>query len=159
MKPQVLLLYIDSSAKLGILPYLSAIFSSHLDFDSIQIDQLNPEVITKYQLVLFSSALCESRVNEIIKEKGICSKQCVRELNYTHIHKILEIPSLSKVCIVSDRKKNCEAVLKSLQDLGFTQYIYTAFSLLIKILRKAFALLCTVIMKPDFFCLVKESTV
>ena len=70
MKPQVLLLYIDSSAKLGILPYLSAIFSSHLDFDSIQIDQLNPEVITKYQLVLFSSALCESRVNEIIKEKG-----------------------------------------------------------------------------------------
>ena len=41
----------------------------------------------------------------------------------------------------------------------FTQYIYTAFSLLIKILRKAFALLCTVIMKPDFSCLVKKSTV
>ena len=127
MKPQVLLLYIDSSAKLGILPYLSSIFSSHLDFYSIQIDQLNPEVLTKYQLVLFSSALCESRVNEIIKEKGICSKQCVRELNYTHIHKILEIPSLSKVCIVSDKKKNCETVLKSLQDLGFTQYIYTIY--------------------------------
>lgn len=127
MKPKVLFIYIDISAKLGIIPYLSSIFSSCLEFESAFVEQVDYDAIGQYRLILFSSGLCKSRVEDSLKNCGIPMYQCSRELNYTHIHKILEIPALSKVCIVSERRKNCEAVLASLTRLGFTQYTYTIY--------------------------------
>lgn len=127
MKPKVLFIYIDISAKLGIIPYLSSIFSSWLEFESVLADKLNPDTLERYQLILFSSALCRQQTEKALEGCQVPTYQCVRDLNYTHVHKILEIPAHSKVCIVSDREKNCEAVLTSLTRLGFTQYIYTIY--------------------------------
>lgn len=127
MKPKVLLIYIDQSAKLGIIPYLSSIFHSYLEFDSCLIDEINTQNIHQYQLILFSSALCQTLVYDSVCNYGIPMYQCHRELNYTYLHKILEIPSGSKVCIVNDRKKNCEAIQQRLLSFGFTQYQYEIY--------------------------------
>lgn len=127
MKEKVLLIYMDVSTKTGILPYLSSIFSSYLIFDSMLADQIDHEKIKDYQMILFSFALCDSRARELVKDYGIPMYQCGRELNYTHIHKILEIPSHSAVCIVNDREDNCKEVLESLTALGLTQYRYTMY--------------------------------
>lgn len=127
MKPKILLIYIDQSAKFGILPYLSSIFHSHLEIDSQMADQIDDQSIPQYQLILFSSARCQSLVYDAVCEFGIPMYQCRRDLNYTYLHRILEIPSNSRVCIVSDGKKNCAAIMDSLIALGFTQYHYEIY--------------------------------
>ncbi len=127
MKPKILFVYMDISAKLGILPYLSSVFSSCLEFDSVFVDQIDLSSVCQYQLILSSSAFCQSRISDTIEPYGIPMYSCRRELNFTYLHKMLEIPALSKVCIVSDQKRNCEAVLTSLMKLGFTQYTYTIY--------------------------------
>lgn len=127
MKPKLLLIYIDQSAKLGIVPYLSSIFHPHLEIDSQLVDQIDFSSIPQYQLILFSSALCQSLAYDSVCNYGIPTYQCRRDLNYTYLHRILEIPSDSKVCIVNDRKKNCEAIERSLISLGFTQYHYEIY--------------------------------
>ncbi len=127
MKPKILLIYIDQSAKLGIFPYLSTIFHSYLDFDCLLFDQVDPEKISDYQMILFSSELCRTLVYEKLRHLQIPMYQCRRELNYTYLHKILEIPSGASVCIVNDRKKNCEAIKNSLLSLGFSHYKYCIY--------------------------------
>lgn len=127
MKPKVILIYIDRSAKLGIIPYLSSLFHSYLDFECQLFDQLNMEKLKNCQLILLSSPLCRSLVEEKISSLDVPVFQCRRELNYTHLHKILEIPSGTDVCIVNDRKKNCEAIKNSLLSLGFSQYRYCIY--------------------------------
>lgn len=127
MKPKVLLIYIDQSAKLGIVPYMSSIFQSYLDFESQLIDQIDFQNLHQYQLILFSSALCRTLAYDSVCDYGIPTYQCRRELNYTYLHRILDIPPGSRVCIVNDRKKNCEAIQKNLLDFGFTQYQYDIY--------------------------------
>ena len=126
MKPKVLLIYIDMTAKMGIIPYLSSVFSSYLDFDSCLIDQIDVDKVRNCQLILFSSEACRSRVYDTVCDYGIPMHQCIRDFNYAHIHKILEIPSRSKVSIVSSRE-NYDAILTDLLSLGFTQYDYVLY--------------------------------
>lgn len=127
MKPKILLIYMDQSAKLGIQPYLSTIFHSYLEIHSQMADQIDFPSISQYQMILFSSARCQSLVYNTVCNYGIPMYQCRRDLNYTYLHRILEIPPCSDVCIVSDGKKNCAAIKDSLIALGFTQYQYESY--------------------------------
>ena len=78
-------------------------------------------------MLLFSSALCRNLVSEQVSHLPIPMHQCSRELNYTYLHKILEIPPGSDVCIINDGQKNCEAIKSSLISLGFSQYQYCIY--------------------------------
>ena len=89
MKPKILFVYMDISAKLGILPYLSSVFSSCLEFDSVFVDQIDLSSVCQYQLILSSSAFCQSRISDTIEPYGIPMYSCRRELNFTYLHKML----------------------------------------------------------------------
>lgn len=127
MKPKVLLIYMDTSAKEGIIPYLSSIFHSYLEFDSQLIHQLDLNSIDQYQLILFSSQLCKRVVYDTVSNLGIPTYLCQRALNLSYIHRLLEIPAFSKVYIINDRQKNCEAIRTALINLGFTSFQYEIF--------------------------------
>lgn len=127
MKPKILLIYMDQSAKLGIQPYLSSIFHSYLEIHSQMADQIDFTSIFQYKMILFSSARCKSLVYDAVCNYGIPMYLCRRDLNYTYLHRILEIPPYSDVCIISDGKKNCAAIKDSLITLGFTQYQYESY--------------------------------
>ena len=127
MKPKILLIYIDKNAKLGIYPYLSSFFHSYIDIDCQLFDQIDLQKLPEYQMLLFSSALCRNLVSEQVSHLPIPMHQCSRELNYTYLHKILEIPPGSDVCIINVGLKNCEAIKSSLISLGFSQYQYCIY--------------------------------
>lgn len=127
MKPKVLLIYVDINAKEGIIPYLSSIFHAYLDFEGQLIHELDLNTISQYQLILFSSELCKRIAYDTVCNLNIPMHLCKRALNLSYIHRLLEIPVFSRVYIINDRKKNCEAIRTALINLGFTSFQYELF--------------------------------
>lgn len=127
MKPKVLLIYIDASAREGIIPHLSSIFRNYLDFESRMIHELDFKKLNQYQMILFSSALCQSLVQNSVSHVQIPKYLCKRALNLSYIHRLLDIPAFSKVCIVNDHPKNCEVIKTALMNLGFSHFEYVFY--------------------------------
>jgi len=126
MKQKLLIATINSSAKNGMKSYLTSILSCYLDIDAYLVKQITPEILKKYDLILFSS---ESAVDSLMFPLESDMKYLIsnRTFNHTYLNKILMLPPGVSVYLVNDSRQSSEIVIEHLKLFGLSQYNFIPY--------------------------------
>lgn len=126
MKPKLLIATINSATKNGMKSYLASILSRYIDIDAYLVNQITPEIIKKYDLILFSSESAKDSLTFTL-ESDIKHLVSNRTFNHTYLHKILALPPGVSVYLVNDSRQSSETVIEQLKLLGLKQYNFIPY--------------------------------
>lgn len=126
MKKKLLIVTINSNTKNGMKSYISSILSQYLDIDAVLVQHITFDLLSEYDLVLFSAESAREATMPILKPdvKFLMSH---RIINYTYLNKILMLPPGVSIYLVNDNKQSTKVVIEQLKLFGFNQYNFLPY--------------------------------
>ncbi|MBS6645527.1 MAG: sigma 54-interacting transcriptional regulator [Clostridiaceae bacterium] len=126
MKEKLVIITLNSTARIGLLSYLSSIFHNYLEIESVLLPDVTPNLLASTSCVLYSAADIQPKCQDMVPDH-VHELICIRTFNHTYLHKILQIPPGSFVYLVNDSERNTYEVIRQLQDFGISQYHFLPY--------------------------------
>lgn len=126
MKEKLIIITLNSAARIGLHSYLSSIFHNYLEIESVLLPDVTPELLASTSCILYSAADIPPRCQDMVPEH-VHELICIRTFNHTYLHKVLQIPPGSFVYLVNDSERNTYEVIHQLQDFGISQYHFLPY--------------------------------
>lgn len=121
MKKKLLIITVNSVARIGLQTYLSSLFSNYLTIDAVRYADVTGDSLETADYILYSSPEIRSLLSVPVPETTH-QMICTRTFNHTYLHKIFQIPPGSIVYLVNDKETSAYEVIRQLQDFGISQY-------------------------------------
>lgn len=126
MKEKLVIITLNSTARIGLYSYLSSIFHNYLEIESVLLPDVTPKLLSSTSCILYSAADIQPKCQDIVPDH-VHELICIRTFNHTYLHKILQIPPGSFVYLVNDSERNTYEVIRQLQDFGISQYHFLPY--------------------------------
>lgn len=127
-KKTLFIITANTTAKVGMLSYLSSIFHNYLTLVSIRASDVTPQQLSTAHCILYTTEDVRGMLHERIHiHDTIHELVCTRTFNHTYLNKILQIPLGSFVYVVNDFESSTYGVIQLLREFGFSQYHFLPY--------------------------------
>lgn len=120
-KKKLAIVAMNAASCVGTYTYLHSIFGSFIDIEPVRLAAASPQKLSDASCVLYTSNEVKDSLPFVLPAT-VKELVCVRTFNHTYLHRIFQIPPDSFVCLVNDTEANAYAVIRLLQNFGFSQY-------------------------------------
>lgn len=127
-KNKLLIVTANTTAKVGMLSYLSSIFHNHLDLESSRVSDVTSDLLAEADCILYTTQTVQGMLHERLSVPRTAHELlCTRTFNHTYLNKILQIPLGSFVYIVNDFESSTYGIIHLLREFGFSQYHFLPY--------------------------------
>lgn len=127
-KKTLLIITANTTAKVGMISYLSSIFHNYLTLDSSRASDVTSNQLTSANCILYTTEAVRGMFHERMHvPDSIHELVCTRTFNHTYLNKILQIPLGSFVYVVNDFESSTYGVIHLLREFGFSQYHFLPY--------------------------------
>lgn len=127
-KKHLLIITANTTAKIGMLSYLSSIFHNHLILESSRVSDVTPDLLAAADCLLYTTKAIRAQLHEQADVPDTVHELvCTRTFNHTYLNKILQIPLGSFVYVVNDFESSTYGVIHLLREFGFSQYHFLPY--------------------------------
>ena len=127
-KKHLLIITANTTAKIGMLSYLSSIFHNHLILESSRVSDVTPDLLAAADCLLYTTEAIRAQLHEQADVPDTVHELvCTRTFNHTYLNKILQIPLGSFVYVVNDFESSTYGVIHLLREFGFSQYHFLPY--------------------------------
>lgn len=127
-KKTLLIITANTTAKIGMLSYLSSIFHNHLILESSRACDVTYSQISSANCILYTTHAVQAMLHERMDIPSTTHELvCTRTFNHTYLNKILQIPLGSFVYVVNDFESSTYGIIHLLREFGFSQYHFLPY--------------------------------
>ena len=127
-KKTLLIITANTTAKIGMLSYLSSIFHNHLILESSRACDVTYSQISSADCILYTTHAVQAMLHERMDIPSTTHELvCTRTFNHTYLNKILQIPLGSFVYVVNDFESSTYGIIHLLREFGFSQYHFLPY--------------------------------